>query len=132
MSGTTRRYVQRVLEYDIIYRLIEDVEENFKQMFEPVEREELTATAVVLQVFPFGKSGKIAGIRVNTGTLRNDAKVVLKRGEEQVHSGSIASMRRIRSVVSELEQGLEGGLTFSDFSEFEEDDVIEAYEIRTA
>ena len=121
-----------VRDYDVIYRLIEDVEENFKQMFEPIEREELTATAVVLQVFPFGKNGKIAGIRVNSGTLRNDAKIVLKRGEEQIHTGEIATMRRIRTVVEELEQGLEGGLTFSQFKDFEEDDVIEAYEMRTA
>ncbi|MEX0762742.1 MAG: translation initiation factor IF-2 [Dehalococcoidia bacterium] len=119
-----------VKSYDIIYNLVDDVEAAVKGLLEPEEREVVTGHANVLQVFPHGRRQKIAGVRVTDGVIRRSSRIRLKRGDREIFDGTIDSMRHLQDSVRELANNFEGGILLDGFNDFEEGDVLEAYEIQ--
>jgi len=79
--------------YDIIYRLIEDVEKALKGMLEPEYKEVVLGMAVVQAVFKASKMGAVAGCKVVKGEIHRNARVHIIRNNEQVFDGEIASLR---------------------------------------
>jgi translation initiation factor IF-2 len=121
-----------VKTYDIIYNLVDDVNAAVLGLIEPEERRVVTGHANVLEVFSRGKREKIAGIRVTDGSFRRNARVrVLRRGDE-LFDGAIVSLRHLKDDVREIANNFEGGLILDGFHDYEQDDVLEAYEIRTS
>jgi translation initiation factor IF-2 len=116
-----------IRQYNIIYKLIEDIDKALKGMLEPVYEERVVGRAQVLQVFG-AKKKAVAGLRVTKGKLvRSGTARVLRRGTE-VHKGPIASLRRFTDDVKEVAEGYECGLGLDKFHEFEEGDEIEVYQ----
>jgi translation initiation factor IF-2 len=113
--------------YDIIYRLIEDIEKAVKGMLEPEFAEKTIGKAQVLAVFPISKVGKIAGCRVLEGELRRNAKVRLYRGSDLVFEGDIASLKHEKDDVREIRQGFECGVGLKNFNDIAVGDVLESY-----
>ncbi|HOG59928.1 MAG TPA: translation initiation factor IF-2, partial [Flexilinea sp.] len=79
--------------YDIIYRLIEDIEKALKGMLEPEFKETVIGRAEVLTTFSISKVGTIAGCRVKEGDIRRNCKVHVKRGNEIIFTGEISSLK---------------------------------------
>ena len=98
--------------YEIIYKLTEDIELALKGLLEPEFREVDTGKAEVLQVFPASKTEKAAGSRVVDGTIHRSDNVRILRREKLVWEGKIASLRRGRDDVREVNQGSECGILF--------------------
>lgn len=121
-----------VKTYDIIYNLVDDVNDAVKGLIEPEERRVVIGHANVLEVFARGRREKIAGVRVTDGTLRRSGRMrVLRRGEE-IFDGAVASMRHLQDNVREIANNFEGGVILDGFHDYEEGDVLEAYEITTS
>jgi len=117
--------------YNIIYRLIDDVEKALKGMLEPEEKEVVIGKAEVLAVFQASKLGKVAGCMVTEGELRRNGKVRVLRNDETIFTGEFASLRRHQEDVREVRQGFECGVGIKGFNQFEIGDTLECFVIET-
>ena len=113
--------------YDIIYRLIEDVEKAVKGMLEPEKKEIVVGSAEVLQLFKITKVGTIAGCRVTKGEIRRNASLRVKRNDEVLFTGELASLKHEKENVREVKEGFECGLRVKGFNEFEIGDLVESF-----
>lgn len=113
--------------YDIIYRMVEDVEKALKGMLEPIEKETIIGHAEVRKVFRISKIGNIAGSYIVDGEIRRNARAKVLRGGQIVAIGEISSLRHLQEDVRELKQGFECGIGIRNFSDFAEADRIECY-----
>jgi translation initiation factor IF-2 len=113
--------------YDVIYKLIEDVDRTLKGMLEPTYAEVLSGRAEVRAVFPRGKLGKIAGVYVTEGKAWRDAQVKTLRQNKVICDSRISSLKRFKEDVAEVSAGLECGLGIEGFVDFQTGDIIEFY-----
>lgn len=113
--------------YNIIYRIVEDVEKALKGMLEPVFAEKTLGKAEVLAVFPISKIGKIAGCRVRDGIIRRNAQMRLKRGEDILFEGEVSSLKHEKEKVNEVRNGFECGIGLQNFHDIEVGDILECY-----
>ena len=111
--------------YDIIYRMIEDIEKALNGMLEPVDKETVLGHADVRKVFRISKLGNIAGCYVIDGEIRRNARAKVLRNGEIVAVGEISSLKHLQEDVKELRQGFEGGISIRNFSDYLEGDRIE-------
>lgn len=118
--------------YGIIYRLIEDVEKAMKGMLEPEYVQVILGQADVLAVFKITKVGAIAGCKVTKGEIRRNVKVRVVRGEEEIFSGEIASLKHEKDDVREVRTGFECGIGIKGFDDFEVGDIIQCYSMEIA
>lgn len=113
--------------YDIIYRLIEDVEKALKGMLEPKEKETIIGHAEVRSVFRISKVGNVAGCRVLDGEIRRNARVRITRKGTLIYDGEIASLKHLQESVNEIRAGFECGIAFKNFNDIAEGDTIECF-----
>lgn len=115
--------------YNIIYKLVEEMEAAMVGKLDPVYEEKVLGSAEVRKLFKFSKVGTIAGCMVIDGTMRRDAKARIIRDGVIVYDGAINSIAREKDQVKEVNKGIECGITIENFNDIKEHDVIEAYEI---
>lgn len=111
--------------YNIIYKLIEDVEQALKGMLEPVFEDVVIGTAEVRQVFRIPKIGNIAGCYVHQGTARRNAKARVVRNDKVIFQGELSSLKRFQEDVREVRADFECGIGIEGFEEFEEGDIVQ-------
>tara|TARA_B100002049_G_scaffold219869_1_gene187878 strand:- start:7275 stop:8942 length:1668 start_codon:yes stop_codon:yes gene_type:complete len=116
--------------YEIIYQLLEDIENAMLGMLEPEFEETVTGEAQVRQVFRISGVGPIAGCFVEHGTINDGAKVRFLREGTIIWKGEVASLRHFQDPVSQVNAGMECGIGLSDFTDLKEGDVIETYDER--
>jgi translation initiation factor IF-2 len=116
--------------YNIIYRVIEDIESARKGMLAPEITEVETGRARVLETFKVSKVGTVAGCMVEAGEIKSGSKVRLLRDDVVIHEGELDSLKRFKNDASSVAEGLECGMHINGFNDIKPDDVIEAYEIR--
>ncbi|MGA1474487.1 MAG: translation initiation factor IF-2, partial [Prochlorothrix sp.] len=119
-----------VREYDIIYKLLEDVQGAMEGLLEPELVEEPLGQAEVRAVFTIGR-GAVAGCYVQSGKLVRNCNVRVHRGKELAYSGNLDSLRRIKEDVKEVNSGYECGVSLDSFNGWQEGDVIEAFRMAT-
>ena len=98
-------------------------------MLAPVEKEEVTATAEVQEIFKISKVGTIAGCIVRDGKLTRTAKVRVIRDGIVVYTGELGSLKRFKDDVKEVAAGYDCGLNISGYNDIKIGDIIEAYTI---
>ena len=113
--------------YDIIYRLLEDIQKALTGMLEPEMIEKTIGRANVKAIFKVSKQGNAAGCHVVEGELRRNAKVRVLRGDEEVFRGDIALLKREKDDAREVREGMDCGISIKNFTEFEVGDVIEGF-----
>jgi len=113
--------------YNIIYRLVEDVEKALKGLLEPEMVERVIGKAAVLATFKVSKGGTAAGCRVLTGEFHRNAFVRVMRAGEEISTAEILSIRREKEDVREVREGMECGITLKNFETFEVGDYLECY-----
>jgi len=116
-----------IREYNIIYKLIEDIDKALKGMLDPVFEDRLVGRAQVLQVFRLKKSA-VAGLRVTQGKAPRNATLRVMRGQTELYKGPIASLKRFTDDVKEVAEGYECGLALDKFNDYQENDQIEFYQ----
>jgi translation initiation factor IF-2 len=113
--------------YEIIYRMLEDIEKALKGMLEPEVKEIPVGQAQVRAIFKINKVGTIAGCRVTQGELRRNTRVRVMRNGTKVFDGEVSSLKHEKDDVKEVRQGFECGVTLKNFNELLEGDILEAY-----
>lgn len=113
--------------YDVIYKLIEDVDRTLKGMLEPTYAEVLSGRVEVRAVFPRSKLGKIAGVYVMEGKAWRGAQVKILRQNKVICDSRVSSLKRFKEDVAEVSTGLECGLGVEGTVDFQIGDIIEFY-----
>ena len=119
-----------VRTYEIIYKLLEDIEAAMLGMLAPKYEEVVTGEAEVREVFRVPRIGAVAGCYVRDGKITRGSKVRFLREGTIIWKGAINSLRRFKDDVREVASGFECGIGLSDFQDLKEGDVIETYEER--
>ncbi len=113
--------------YNIIYKLIEDVDKALKGMLEPVYELVVTGHATVRQVFSIRRRGNVAGCYVTDGELTRNSWVRVLRNGEELFDGQLDSLKRFQEDVTSVKAGFECGVGVAGFDDFEEGDILEFY-----
>lgn len=116
--------------YEIIYKLLEDIEAAMIGMLAPKFEEIVTGDAEVREIFRVPRLGSIAGCLVQNGTITRGSKVRFLRDGAIIWKGAITSLKRFKDDVREVQSGYECGIGLSDFQDLKAGDVIETYEER--
>jgi len=119
-----------VREYNIIYKLLEDIQGALEGLLEPELVEEPLGQCEVRAVFPVGK-GAVAGCYVQSGKLVRNCKLRVRRGGKVIYEGVLDSLKRIKDDVREVNAGYECGINVDKFHDWIEGDIIEAYQMVT-
>jgi translation initiation factor IF-2 len=117
-----------IRQYNIIYKLLEDIELALKGMLEPVYADKTIGTAEVRQVFRISKVGAIAGCMIRDGEARRNSRTRVRRGGRVIADNlTVSSLKRLQDDVREVRAGFECGIGLNNFGEFEIGDLIEFY-----
>ena len=119
-----------VRTYEIIYKLIEEIESAMLGLLAPEFEEIVTGEAEVREVFRVPKIGAIAGCFVRDGVITRGSKVRFLREGTIIWKGSITSLRRFKDDAREVNAGFECGIGLSDYQDLKEGDIIETFEER--
>jgi len=116
--------------YQVIYKLIEDMESALIGMLAPVYVEEVTSRLEVRQVFRIPGSGTVAGSYVLEGEIPRNSRLRVVRDGVVVHDGKVDSLRRFKDDVKSVTTGFECGVGVEGFNDIKEGDILEVYEMR--
>jgi translation initiation factor IF-2 len=115
-----------IRQHSIIYELQDEIQKAMLGLLDPTYKENYLGRAEILNVFKIPKVGTIAGCRVLDGVIRRDSEVKVMRGDEQIHKGKIASLKRFKDDAREVTNGMECGIGLANFTDLKEGDIIEA------
>ncbi len=114
--------------YSIIYEVADDIEKMVRGRIAPKARERFLGYAEVRKVFTITKTGKVAGCMVTDGVVKRGAGVRVLRDNVVIHSGELSQLKRFKDDVREVAKGYECGLSFANFHDLQEGDVVECFE----
>jgi translation initiation factor IF-2 len=126
---TAEQQKVRIEFFNIIYKAIEFMEKSLSGLLEPERKEKIEGIAEILKIFKLSKFGKIAGSKVTEGEIKNNSKTRIIRDGKVVYDGGILSIFREKNAVKEVNNGLECGISFKNFEDFKEKDIIESYKV---
>ena len=124
-----KQYGIEIKTYDIIYKVVEDMEKAMKGMLDPEFEEKVVGNAEIRQLFKFSKVGLIAGCHVTNGTIKNNLKARIIRDDIVVYNGSVNTLQHEKDQVKEVKKGMDCGITLENCQDYKEGDIIEVYEL---
>ena len=124
-----KEYGVSIKTYDIIYKVVEEMEAAMKGMLEPEFEEQVTGNLEIRQIFKFSKVGLIAGCHVTNGTIKMGENARLIRDGIVVYQGKIKSLQRGKDNAKEVSKGMDCGLTLENCQDYRENDQIEVYDL---
>ena len=124
-----KQYGVEIRTYDIIYKVVEDMEDAMKGMLDPEYEEKVTGKLEVRQIFKFSKVGLIAGCHVVTGVVRNNEKARIIRDDVVVYNGAVNTLQHEKDQVKEVTKGMDCGITLENCQDYKEGDIIEIYDL---
>ena len=133
MAPTTMKLAENehvlVRAYNIIYEMLDEMEDVVEGMLHPGKIEEVLSRAEIIAEFPYGKNEKIAGCRVLEGTMAKGPKVKLVRNGAVVGESKIKSLKKVKEEVQKVEKGSDCGMMFDPAIDFQIGDFVESYRI---
>ena len=117
-----------IREYNVIYKLLDEIQGAMEGLLEPEEVEESLGVAQVRAVFTVGR-GAVAGCYVQSGKVVRNRFIRVLRNGEVLYEGNLDSLRRVKDDVKEVNAGYECGIGIAKFNDWQEGDIIEAYEM---
>ena len=124
-----KEYNVEIRLYDIIYKVVEDMENAMKGMLEPIYEEEVTGSLEVRQIFKFSKVGKIAGCHVLSGIVKINDKARVVRDGIVIYNGAVKTLQHEKDQVKEITKDHDCGMTLENFQDYQEKDIIEVYKL---
>ncbi len=115
--------------YNVIYNAIEELKSALEGMLKPIISEEVVGTIEVRDIFKVPKVGTVAGCYVLDGKINRNDKIRLFRNGIKIYEGDLASLKRFKDDVKEVDSGYECGLNIANFNDIKVGDMIEAYKI---
>ena len=124
-----KEYGVSIKTYDIIYKVVEEMEAAMKGMLEPEFEEQVTGNLEIRQIFKFSKVGLIAGCHVTNGNIKMGENARIIRDGIVVYQGKIKSLQRGKDNAKEVSKGMDCGLTLENCQDYRENDQIEVYDL---
>ena len=124
-----KEYGVSIKTYDIIYKVVEEMEAAMKGMLEPEYEEVVTGNLEIRQIFKFSKVGLIAGCHVTNGTIKMGENARIIRDGIVVYQGKIKSLQRGKDSAKEVSKGMDCGLTLENCQDYKENDQVEVYDL---
>lgn len=115
--------------HNIIYHAIDDVKGVMGGLLDKIAQETEKGKALVKATFKSSQAGVIAGCQVIEGSIHRSNYIRVRRGQDAIWKGTIASLKRVKEDVREVQKGLECGILLNNFSDVQEGDILEAYEV---
>lgn len=115
--------------HSIIYELIDEIKSAMSGLLSPDKQEDFIGYAEIREVFSVSKLGKVAGCYVTEGIIRRGCSVRLLRDNIVIHEGSLKTLKRFKDEVKEVKDGMECGMAFENYSDIQQGDVIECFEV---
>ena len=125
-----RRDGVEIRYHSIIYELIDEIKLAMGGLLSPDQQEEFIGYAEIREVFSVSKLGKVAGCYVTEGVIRRGCKVRLLRDNVVIHEGSLKTLKRFKDEVKEVKDGNECGMAFDNYSDIQQGDMIECFEVK--
>jgi len=113
--------------YNIIYKLLEDIEAAMKGLLDPIYEEKVIGEVIVRETYKVSKVGTIAGCYVTNGCVERNAKIRVNRDSVTIYDGKIASLKRFKDDVKEVKTGFECGIMIENYNDLKVDDILEIY-----
>ncbi|HBG0409911.1 TPA: translation initiation factor IF-2, partial [Clostridioides difficile] len=113
--------------YTIIYKAIEDIQAAMTGMLDPEYVDEETGKAEIREIYKISGVGTVAGCYVTNGKIFRNCKVRLVRDSIIIHEGELAALKRFKDDVKEVNSGYECGMSFVNYNDIKEGDIVEAY-----
>jgi translation initiation factor IF-2 len=129
VQSLAKHHDVRIIQHDIIYELIDQVEEAMVELLDAEYIETKSGVAEVRQVFGVGKGRNVAGCMIIEGTIKRNGIARLMRGGELIHEGRVDTLKRFKDDVKEVRAGYECGINISEFNDYQEGDTIECFEV---
>ena len=129
-KDTAKNYNVEIRLYNIIYKLVEEIEAAMKGMLDPEYEEVVIGEAEVRQIFHFSKVGNIAGSHVTSGIVKVNSPCRVIRDGIVLTTSKVASLQREKDQVKEVKSGFDCGMTIESFPDIKEKDMIEVFEVR--
>ena len=127
---SAKEYNVEIKLYDIIYKMIEDIENAMKGLLDPVFEEVVIGEVEVRKIFKFSKVGNIAGSHVKSGNVKIGANARLIRDGVVIANTKIKSLQREKDQVKEVNKDMDCGLTLENYQDIRENDIVEVYELK--
>jgi translation initiation factor IF-2 len=131
MDNAARRKAESsaidVRTYDVIYKMIEDVELALKGMLAPKLVQRSIGAAEVRQVFKINKVGIVAGVIIRSGVVQRGCKARVLRDGKELFASTVTTLKRLTEDAQEVRQGFECGLSLDGFSDYKPGDTVEFY-----
>ena len=121
----------KISSFNIIYELIDFVKSQISGLLTPNVEEKVIGSAEILEIFKVSKVGKVAGSKVIDGEIAQDALARVIRDGTIIYNGKIGTLFREKNQAKQVSAGLECGISFKDFNDFQKKDIIEAYSSTT-
>ena len=128
-SDIAKQYGIEIKTYDIIYKVVEDIENAMKGMLDPEFEEKVVGTAEIRQLFKFSKVGLIAGCHVTSGMIKSNLKARIVRDDIVVYNGEVNTLQHEKDQVKEVKKDMDCGITLKNCQDYKEGDIIEVYEL---
>ncbi|WP_404382522.1 translation initiation factor IF-2 [Caenispirillum salinarum] len=125
----SRRDGVEIRYYSIIYDVAEDIKRALTGLLEPTFRERFIGYAEIRQVYNITRVGKVAGCMVTEGIIKRGCKVRLLRDNVVIHEGDLGQLKRFKDDVREVREGFECGMSFANYDDIKEGDLIECFEM---
>jgi translation initiation factor IF-2 len=129
VDATARHEGVQIRLHSVIYELADEVKEAMTGMLSPEFHESIVGIAEIRQVFSSGKTGKVAGCMVTSGSITPKHKVRVRRGEDVLFEGGIESLKHFQDSVAEVRASQECGIRIEKFTDFDEGDILEFIQI---
>ena len=126
----SKNYNVDIRLYNIIYKLVEEIESAMKGMLDPEYEEVTTGEAEIRQIFKFSKVGNIAGVHVTSGVVKNNSECKLIRDGVIITTTKIKSLQREKDQVKEVKSGFDCGITLENYTDIKVGDTILTFEMR--
>lgn len=124
-----KEYSVDIRLHNIIYKVVEEMEDAMKGMLDPEYEEKITGHAEIRKLFKFSKVGNIAGCHVTDGEITNASEARVIRDGVVIYTGRIKSVQREKDQVKSVKKDMDCGLTLENFQDLKENDVIETFEM---
>ena len=124
-----KEYGVEVRYYDIIYKVVEDMEDAMKGMLDPEYEEKIVGTLEIRQIFKFSKVGLIAGCHVLSGVVKNNLNARIVRDGTVIYNGKVNTLQHEKDQVKEVKKDMDCGITLENCQDYKEKDIIEVYEL---
>lgn len=129
VQSQAKHHDVRIIQHDVIYELIDQVQDCMAELLEPELKEKKLGVAEVRQVFNISKHRRVAGCMVIEGTINRMRKARLVRGSKVIHEGKIDTLKRFKDDVKEVRAGFECGVNIEGYDDYQEGDTIECTEV---